>query len=141
MSLVEFEASPHVDRKADKNCSLEQFWGEKLIFDNLVVDLPQDLFESSFIGFVDRDASAIDASTETGFKPSFVICPKQLGWQAYNKVKSLILAQNERWRRGLGMQVVRVGVAIQRQVAKGRVTRRYLPSGRGYRGITASNTR
>ncbi len=58
-----------------------------------------------------------------------------------HKLKSLILAQNERWRRGLGMQVVRVGVAIQRQVAKGRVTRRYLPSGRGYRGITASNTR
>lgn len=90
VSLVEFEASPHVDRKADENCSLEQFWGEKLIFDNLVVDLPQDLFESSFIGFVDRDASAIDASTETGFRPSFVIRSEQLNFkcterQAYIK--------------------------------------------------------
>lgn len=27
-SLIEFEASPQVDRKADKNCSLERFWGE-----------------------------------------------------------------------------------------------------------------
>jgi len=26
---------------------------------------------------------------------------------AYNQLKGLILAQNERWRRGLGMQVER----------------------------------
>ena len=85
MSLVEFEASPHVDRKADAKRSLDRFWGEKLIFDNLVVDLPQDLFESSFIGFVDRDASAIDASTETGFRPSFVILSEKSEGQAYIK--------------------------------------------------------
>ena len=28
-------------------------------------------------------------------------------WQHDTKLKGLILAQNERWRRGLGMQVVR----------------------------------
>ena len=27
--------------------------------------------------------------------------------EAYNQLKGLILAQNERWRRGLGMQVER----------------------------------
>jgi hypothetical protein len=54
------------------------FLGRNLFFDNLVVDLPQDLFESSFIGIVDSDASAIDASTETGFRPSFVIPAEQL---------------------------------------------------------------
>ena len=30
-----------------------------------------------------------------------------LGVNAYNQLKGLILAQNERWRRGLGMQVER----------------------------------
>ena len=29
------------------------------------------------------------------------------GGEDYNQLKGLILAQNERWRRGLGMQVVR----------------------------------
>gem|GEM_PF-6726473 len=28
-------------------------------------------------------------------------------WEEYKQLKGLILAQNERWRRGLGMQVVR----------------------------------
>ena len=36
-------------------------------------------------------------------------------------VKGLILAQNERWRRGLGMQVERELVAILGKVAKGAV--------------------
>ena len=31
--------------------------------------------------------------------------------QAYFQLKGLILAQNERWRRGLGMQVVREGAS------------------------------
>jgi len=39
----------------------------------------------------------------------------------------LILAQNERWRRGLGMQVAREVPFGEWKVAKGRVTRRYLP--------------
>ena len=30
-----------------------------------------------------------------------------VSWQQRYKLKGLILAQNERWRRGLGMQVVR----------------------------------
>ena len=36
-------------------------------------------------------------------------------------MKGLILAQNERWRRGLGMQVERIPVAIPGEVAKGAV--------------------
>ena len=46
-------------------------------------------------------------------------------------VKGLILAQNERWRRGLGMQVEREFPARGRTAAKGRATRSYLPSGLG----------
>ncbi len=34
-------------------------------------------------------------------------------------MESLILAQNERWRRGLGMQVEREGAAMLRKVANG----------------------
>jgi hypothetical protein len=34
-------------------------------------------------------------------------------------MESLILAQNERWRRGLGMQVEREGPAMVRKVANG----------------------
>jgi hypothetical protein len=30
-----------------------------------------------------------------------------LGWSKHTQVKGLILAQNERWRRGLGMRVAR----------------------------------
>ena len=49
------------------------------------------------------------------------------GWIKQILLKGLILAQNERWRRGLGMQVERipVSVAIQRlgEVAKGAVRR------------------
>ena len=44
-------------------------------------------------------------------------------------VKGLILAQNERWRHGLGMQVERMPVAILAEVAKGAVTHGYLPRG------------
>ncbi len=47
------------------------------------------------------------------------------------KLKGLILAQNERWRRGLGMQVVRESPFGERTAAKGRVTRGYIPSGPG----------
>jgi hypothetical protein len=36
-----------------------------------------------------------------------------------NHMESLILAQNERWRRGLGMQVEREGTAMFRKVANG----------------------
>ena len=38
-------------------------------------------------------------------------------------VKGLILAQNERWRRGLGMQVEREPGATPGKVAKGAVRR------------------
>ena len=38
--------------------------------------------------------------------PVFSLC-FGLQWQQRYKLKGLILAQNERWRRGLGMQVVR----------------------------------
>ncbi len=48
-------------------------------------------------------------------------------WQQAYKLKGLILAQNERWRRGLGMQVVRKGSFGSTRAAKGRVTRGYLP--------------
>ena len=43
--------------------------------------------------------------------------------QAY-KLKGLILAQNERWRRGLGMQVERESLARGRTAANGVVTGR-----------------
>jgi len=49
----------------------------------------------------------------------------------HTQLKGLILAQNERWRRGLGMQVEREGSFGNWTAAKGRVTRRYLPRGPG----------
>ena len=51
--------------------------------------------------------------------------------ECLNKLKGLILAQNERWRRGLGMQVVRKGSFGSTRAAQGRVTRGYLPPGLG----------
>ena len=49
------------------------------------------------------------------------------GFVKHKQLKGLILAQNERWRRGLGMQVVRKWPARVTLAAKGRVIRRYLP--------------
>ena len=49
----------------------------------------------------------------------------------HKQLKGLILAQNERWRRGLGMQVVRKGSFGSTRAAQGRVTRGYLPPGLG----------
>ena len=48
---------------------------------------------------------------------------KQGGVGKHIILKGLILAQNERWRRGLGMQVERipVGVTLLGEVAKGAV--------------------
>ena len=37
----------------------------------------------------------------------------------YNMMESLILAQDERWRRGLGMQVERYGAFGHQRVANG----------------------
>ena len=54
-----------------------------------------------------------------------------LGWLSLNELKGLILAQNERWRRGLGMQVEREVPFGGRTAAKGRVMCGYLPSGPG----------
>jgi len=51
-------------------------------------------------------------------------------------LKGLILAQNERWRRGLGMQVVRKGPFGGTRAAKGRVTRGLPTPGTG---IAAGN--
>ena len=70
-----------------------------------------------------------DASHLRLLEPSSFSCSKQL-------LKGLILAQNERWRRGLGMQVVRqvffsFGFIKTGGAAKGRVTRGYLPSDPG----------
>ena len=48
-----------------------------------------------------------------------------------NQLKGLILAQSERWRRGLGMQVEREVCFGRRTAAKGTVMCRYLPSGPG----------
>ncbi len=48
-----------------------------------------------------------------------------------NQLKGLILAQNERWRRGLGMQVEREACFGRWTAAKGTVMRRDLPSGPG----------
>jgi len=42
-------------------------------------------------------------------------------------LKGLILAQNERWRRGLGMQVVREASFGRWRAAEGRVMRGYVP--------------
>ena len=47
-------------------------------------------------------------------------------------LKGLILAQNERWRRGLGMQVARI--PAMGEAAKGTVMRGYLPWVRDSRG-------
>ena len=49
----------------------------------------------------------------------------------HTQLKGLILAQNERWRHGLGMQVVREAPFGEWKAAKGRVTRGYLPAGPG----------
>jgi len=46
-------------------------------------------------------------------------------------LKGLILAQNERWRRGLGMQVERKVYFGKWTAAKGTVMCRYLPSDLG----------
>jgi len=46
-------------------------------------------------------------------------------------LKGLILAQNERWRRGLGMQVEREVYFGKWTAAKGTVMCRYLPSDLG----------
>ena len=46
-------------------------------------------------------------------------------------LKGLILAQNERWWRGLGMQVVREGGFGHRRAANGVVRRRNVPKGPG----------
>ena len=48
-----------------------------------------------------------------------------------NQLKGLILAQNERWRRGLGMQVEREVYFGKWTAAKGTVMCRYLPSDLG----------
>ncbi len=48
-----------------------------------------------------------------------------------NHLKGLILAQNERWWRGLGMQVVREGGFGHRRAANGVVRRRNVPTGLG----------
>ena len=45
------------------------------------------------------------------------------------QLKGLILAQNERWRRGLGMQVERSSAMVG--AANGVVMCRNVPSGRG----------
>ena len=50
--------------------------------------------------------------TEASLTGSFTTIERKLLLEVFNKIKELkglILAQNERWRRGLGMQVERQG--------------------------------
>ena len=69
------------------------------------------------------------------FAAAVVLFGAWLSVQAYF-LKGLILAQNERWRRGLGMQVERefaigsFGRRERRKAANGVVRRRYVPSDR-----------
>ena len=51
----------------------------------------------------------------------------ELSFIASIQLKGLILAQNERWRRGLGMQVEREVYFGKWTAAKGTVMCRYLP--------------
>ena len=51
----------------------------------------------------------------------------ELSFIASIQLKGLILAQNERWRRGLGMQVDREVYFGKWTAAKGTVMCRYLP--------------
>ena len=65
-----------------------------------------------------------DSQTLLVYKP----VPSRQGWESLewkHILKGLILAQNERWRRGLGMQVERIpwGVTPAGEVAKGAVRR------------------
>ena len=57
--------------------------------------------------------------------------PSALNQFAHNFSKGLILAQNERWRRGLGMQVEREPVFGLGRAANGVGIPRYVPPGRG----------
>ena len=76
-----------------------------------------------------RDATAKNRLFEFASRPGHFM--RKLEDLASIQLKGLILAQNERWRRGLGMQVVRETSFGRRKAAKGRVTRGYLPSGPG----------
>jgi hypothetical protein len=61
--------------------------------------------------------SAVDGAPQVSLSNCFRMAHKRwragrfTGWcvdvDVYNQLKGLILAQNERWRRGLGMQVER----------------------------------
>jgi hypothetical protein len=62
-----------------------------------------------------------------------MVCAKVLWFSGSvtNHLKGLILAQNERWWRGLGMQVVREPSFGRGRAANGVVRRRDVPSGPG----------
>ena len=85
-------------------------------------------------------ASLFRGTPADGFGPSISLVNNRVAVakatavrKANTKLKGLILAQNERWRRGLGMQVVREVFLLAKKLkaAKGRVTRGYLPSDPG----------
>ena len=106
------------------------------IFDNLVMNLSAE-FKSvrdrsnkngeSLWRFTERHG----AESTIGFKFVHDRFCLRAELSKHIKLKGLILAQNERLRRGLGMQVVRESPFGERTAAKGRVTRGYIPSGPG----------
>ena len=71
---------------------------------------------SSFV--MKKNRCFVDRRTPTGFKAVTLLVMAAKGfevgfllgifwWSKHTQVKGLILAQNERWRRGLGMRVAR----------------------------------
>ena len=64
-----------------------------------------EFFES---GWLDKSGQTLNDRPQAGYE---------------TLLKGLILAQNERWRRGLGMQVERIPWATGGEVAKGAVRR------------------
>lgn len=74
----------------------------------------------AFIG--GREAQTVRRFARAGLRPVSGVT---------KHLKGLILAQNERWWRGLGMQVVREGGFGPRTAANGVVRRRYVPWGPG----------
>jgi hypothetical protein len=82
-----------------------------LFFDNLVVTTSILIFSAilCWILEIDRSSSIRGAGRKLASKSNpFVVHKPSFGTvKDYKKLKGLILAQNERWRRGLGMQVVR----------------------------------
>jgi hypothetical protein len=85
----------------------------KLIFDNLVDDLlwKRQVSRASFVDKLSRRVMTMtDAKAQRLLWLKANLVSGDFGCKLLRmktQVKGLILAQNERWRRGLGMRVVR----------------------------------